>query len=90
MARAAAAGRVSPPKLTFPVQLAYLGLPFIELASRMTGNDPLFTRASLHTLQRHRDISGAKAHAELDHRPRPLDDTLRDIYAWFNQHGKLS
>lgn len=88
--RAAAASGVPAPKLSLPVQLAYLGLPFIQLASRFTGRDPLFTRTSLHTLQRHCDISGAKARAELDFHARPLDDSLRDAYAWFGEQGKLA
>ena len=41
----------------------------------------------MHAVLHHRDVSSAKAHAELDYRPRPFAQTLRDTLDWFVAQG---
>ena len=63
--------------------LARLGAPFVGTFSRLTGAEPLYTGESLHALRNHRNISKARARAELGYAPRPLEETLADTVAWF-------
>jgi dihydroflavonol-4-reductase len=86
-------GRVSGakiPRLVAPMWLARAGAPFVAGWSRLRGQRPLFTSDSLRVLRNHRRISHARADAELGHNPRPLEETLRDTYQWFQQAGRLA
>jgi len=74
-----------------PVWLARVGLPFISLYSKWSRTKPLYTRESLTIIQEgSRLISNAKARKELGFDPRPLTDTIRDLMAWFMEHGKIN
>ncbi|MBX7255770.1 MAG: SDR family oxidoreductase [Candidatus Hydrogenedentes bacterium] len=75
------------PRLSLPMWMAYMGVPFAAFASRITGKPPKFTRASLHALWNHQQISHAKATRELGYSPRPINETIRDTYAWFEKNG---
>ena len=57
--------------------------------SRATGTRPHFTHEAIHALQGGRRIDGSRAAAELGHRARPTEHSLRDAYAWFAHHGPL-
>jgi len=71
-----------------PFGVARLGLPFIQLYSRITGNDPLYTSESLEILANgNKFINHSKATLELLHKPRPLKETLTDLINWFNQNN---
>ena len=37
-----------------------------------------------------RMVSSAKAREELGFDPRPVADSVRDAYRWFEKHGKLA
>ena len=50
----------------------------------------LFTRESVHALVTHRNIVSDKAARDLGHMPRPLRESVRDIYEWFDAAGYLS
>ena len=78
-----------PPTLCVPIWLARLGLPFAALQSRLTGRPARFTRASLHALEHHQQVSHEKAARELDYHRRPIEQTLEDTFAWFRDHGRL-
>jgi len=83
LARAAAAiTSVPPPRLVVSVGLARVGVPFAAAWGWMTEQEPLYTSESLSTLAHTARISSAKAADELDYRARPLEETLRDTYAW--------
>jgi nucleoside-diphosphate-sugar epimerase len=86
---ACAAAGVRPPRWCVPIGVASLGIPFASLIARMTGTKPLFTKPALEALRHHRDVRGEKAARELGYRPRPLEATLRDTYAWFKEAGLL-
>ncbi|MEI6455874.1 MAG: NAD-dependent epimerase/dehydratase family protein [bacterium] len=75
-------------KTVLPFWLARVGLPFIHLYSRITGNEPLYTSESLTIIgEGSTKISNTKAKNELGFNPRPFSDTMRDLLEWFRQNG---
>lgn len=77
-------------RITCPNWLARVGLPFINLYCSVYDKDPLYTRDSLYTLRTsHRNISHEKATKELDFKPRPFEETIKDTLAWFETQGFL-
>ena len=59
------------------------GLP--GLSTRYPG----FTPQAMIAIGKHREISCAKAERELNYAPRPLEETLRDAFLWFEEKGCL-
>jgi dihydroflavonol-4-reductase len=51
---------------------------------------PAFTPDALIAIGKHREVSCAKARRELNFAPRPLEETLRDTFAWFEEQGYLT
>lgn len=80
----------SPPRLTLPLWLAYLGLPVISALSSVNGKDPLYTRFSLQTLKSNQHISHAHAAHTLNYKPRPFEETLAETIKWFSHNGHLN
>jgi len=80
---------VRPPKLTSPLWLARVGVPFVVAWGRIRRREPLYTFESLNALQWNRETSHEKAAQELGHTPRPLEETIRDAFAWFRDAGYL-
>ena len=78
------------PALSVPLWVADLAAPLMTWWSKLTKSEPLYTREALHAVRACHDISWNKAAAELGHNPRPLQDTVRDSYRWFDAHGKVS
>lgn len=75
---------------TIPVWAAYLGLPFIQLQSKITGKEPLYTGESIDILVNgNAKISHEKAKKELNHHPREFKETLRDLISWFKENGYI-
>lgn len=81
---------VPPPRLTAPMWVARLGAPIMELVSRATRKDPLYTTESLAVLRPGARIDHRKATAELGHRPRPTAETVDALYRWFAERGMLT
>lgn len=81
---------VRPPRLTSPMWLARLGAPLMERVAKFTGTEPLYTSESLLALRANKVYSKTKSKAELDYRPRPLEHTIRDVYAWLAAHNMLT
>ena len=78
------------PRFTAPEWLLRAGLPFAAGYARLTGTRPLYTRESIDTLRDGAKIvSCDKARRELGYSTRPLEDTIADAYAWFEQNGYL-
>ncbi|HEY8430197.1 MAG TPA: NAD-dependent epimerase/dehydratase family protein [Sandaracinaceae bacterium] len=72
-----------------PLGVARALAPLAAGAARAAGREPLFTRGSIEALAgppRELDRNAAR---ELGHAPRPLDETLRDTYAFFRERGML-
>ena len=78
------------PKFTAPVFLARLGAPFMDLAAKVLDGEPLYTSESLIPLQLQHGFDSTKAQRELGHTIRPLEDSLRDIYAWHLLEGTIA
>ena len=73
-----------------PFWLAELGVPFLKIWARMTGNKPLYTRESVEILKTaHTNISSEKALKELDYQSRPFKETLKDTITWFRENHYL-
>lgn len=75
------------PKIHLPYGLALVVAWLMELASRVTGRDPLVTRVAVRTMARQRRLSSQRAQQELKVRFRPLEETLRDSLVWQQSHA---
>jgi len=80
---------IKPPRFTTPMWLARLAAPLSEAIARFQKRNPLFTTEALVALRRHRLISREKAEDQLGYQPRPLGDTIKDTFAWFDERGML-
>ena len=80
----------SPPRLVSPLAVARLSAPLAVVAARLLKRPPLYTPASIRALSANKNISHDKATRELGYTARPLQDSIRDLYAWFQQAGKLA
>jgi dihydroflavonol-4-reductase len=78
-----------PPALTVPTWLAYQSAPILSLLTRLSGNDPIFTKVSLRALHSNRHIDHSKAEMELGYHHRPLRETIAETYRWFSDNGYL-
>ena len=56
---------------------------------RALRREPLFTPEAVLTLGAEPHVSHAKAAAELGYAPRPLADTVGDVYRSFREHGVI-
>lgn len=80
---------VRPPRLSAPIWMARLGVPFFAVVGKVQRAEPLYTHESLSVLQSRYKFDCAKAGRDLGYAPRPLADTLRDTYAWFESAGVI-
>jgi dihydroflavonol-4-reductase len=80
---------VSPPRVNIPTAWARRFAPLAERASRLIGQEPLFTKASLDALELGPRQIDPRAKDELGHETRPLEETLRDTFDWFGERGLL-
>jgi dihydroflavonol-4-reductase len=84
-----AAGKPKRPYI-IPTSLAYAGMPFVTIQSRLTRKDPLYTHEAIVAVtQGNKHISIEKAKSGLDYQPRPLAQTIQDTYSWFRENGYL-
>ena len=73
-----------------PYFLARSGLPFINLYSRLTGKETLYTRESLNLVTHSpKTIDAQNAILELEFRPRPVKETIIDTLQWFMENGYI-
>lgn len=77
------------PRMATPLWLAWLAAWPTLWVARAKGEVPKFTPSAVRAVRMHRYVSHAKATAELDHRPRPLEETVRDTLDWFRAAGML-
>jgi dihydroflavonol-4-reductase len=77
-------------QMVLPMWLARVGLPFIDLYSKISGTKPLYTSESLTIIgEGSRLISNAKARHELNFNPRPLTDTIEDLLIWLKANRMI-
>lgn len=85
---AAAIGR-KPPPVMLPLGFVRALVPAVDLVTGAFRITTPFTHAALHALDTHRVVSHEKATRVLGHRPRPLEETVRDMMAWYRERGML-
>ena len=74
-----------------PFWSARIGLPFITMYSKLTGNEQLYTSESLEIVAKgSRLIDNSKSRKELGLEPRPLDETIHDLIEWFKTNNYLN
>ena len=76
------------PAFPIPLAIARRIAPAGERIGRVLGTDS-FTPAAIAALGDYPEVSGSKAMVELGYRPRPLEDTVRDLVWWFRDTGRL-
>lgn len=80
---------VRPPSLVVPMWLARLTAPLVSLGTRFRSAENRFSSEALAALRANRRVLHAKASRELGYQPRPLRQTLSDLFAWFEAEGLL-
>ena len=70
-----------PPRMTCPMWLARAVSPVVDTWARLGGTPP-FTSEYLSPLRGAKECSHAKAAEQLGYAPRPLEQSLRDVFAW--------
>jgi dihydroflavonol-4-reductase len=81
-------GRKAPP-LNLPLWLARGVAAFTGKLPGLSARFPAFTPDALLAVAKHRQVSCEKARKELNYRPRPLEDTVRETFRWFRDRGVL-
>lgn len=75
------AGR-KPPRVFIPLKVAAGIAAFAPIFEKVTRRRALLTPYAVHTLAVDFEIRDRKAREELGHDPRPIEETLRDAWAW--------
>lgn len=79
-----------PPRLTVPIWMAMLGLPFVKIQSFLTGKPPLFTYEALKILKHSNpNFSYEKAKRDLEYRARSLEETIEDTFDWYKSEKMI-
>ena len=75
------------PQWTCPMQLARIAAPFSQRYSGFSGKELLFTSEALGALQANHDMRHEKAAKELGYSPRPIMETIKDVFIWYKENG---
>jgi dihydroflavonol-4-reductase len=86
--RVAELAGVRGPRVRIPLRALEVVAPLIDPITRRFGNES-FAPAALENLSMSPVVDRSKAAAELGYEPRPTDDTLRDLVAFFRSSGML-
>lgn len=78
-----------PPLFTSPMWLARIAAPFFQGYAQVRGTEPLYTGESLATLRQRCSIDSSKAARDLGFVSRDLEESVRDLYTWFDAQGVL-
>lgn len=81
---------LSIPKIELPLALAYLGIPFDKLKTKLLKKEALVTSESLCALKAMTELDNTKAIHELGFKPRKIEETLKDIYIWFIKNNLIN
>jgi dihydroflavonol-4-reductase len=82
-----ASGHVGP-LFAFPLRTVRAFAPIMAPIAKLFGSD-VVTDAAFGSLMASPAVDGTKAARELDHSPRPTDETVRDLVAFFVETGQL-
>ena len=75
---------------TLPMWTAYVGLPFLFLGSKLSGQRPLYTLDSLSSLKADADFPIDKVRNEFGYNPRPLKETVQDHIRFMAENGMVN
>ncbi|MEV5647540.1 NAD-dependent epimerase/dehydratase family protein [Nocardia sp. NPDC052254] len=70
------------PRFAIPAKVISGALPVLEPVGKMFGSDRV-SRAAMGALLSAPEIDGTKARTELGYRPRPTEETVRDLVAFY-------
>ena len=70
-------------RFTLPLAFARLWAPAATIAARRWDNPLLYTTDTLHAVAAFPRVDDSKARRELAHRPRPIHQTVQDLFSWF-------
>lgn len=76
------------PLVVLPARAITTIAPFIDPIARLFGSDAMSPMA-LETLTASPEVDGTKARVELGYDPRPTEETVTDLVAFFAEHGLL-
>lgn len=74
-------------RFTVPMWFAKTWAPAATFAARHWDNPLLYTSDTLHALATFPRVDDTKARRDLAHDPRPIEDTLHDLFTWFASEG---
>lgn len=78
------------PSTELPIWMAYLGIPFEKIKSKISGKSTGFTREALEAITHSNPfISKKKSAAELGYQPRTIKESLKDSLEWFRENGMI-
>ncbi|RLA64076.1 MAG: hypothetical protein DRQ88_06585 [Epsilonproteobacteria bacterium] len=77
------------PTFDAPVWMIKIIAPLAEKFALLTKTEPLVTRDSLHALEANKNICHYKAQIELDHYPRHIKDSVKDVFTCFRDRGVI-
>jgi dihydroflavonol-4-reductase len=86
--RAAELAGARPPRIRIPLRALELLAPFIDPVARRLGSES-FAPAALENLSTAPYVDRSKAATELGYEPRPTEETLRDLVAFFRDSRML-
>src|SRR5262249_31017575 len=78
-----------PPWLKVPPNAVVPIAALAELLARAIGRHPVVSREGLRMALTYMFFSSAKAERELDYRPRPYAEGIKDAIEWFREVGYL-
>ncbi len=72
--------------IVMPLNVAYIGLPFIQLASYLKHKAPLYTGQSLKAVKEgSRFVSHQRANKLIAYEPRAFEETIHDTVIWLTE-----
>lgn len=74
---------------TLPMWIAYVGLPFLWMWSKLTRRRPLYTLSSLASLKADTNFPLDKVINEFGYNPRPLKETVEDHVKFLQENGMV-
>ena len=74
---------------TLPMWVAYFGLPFLWVWSKISGKRPLYTSSSLASLRADTNFPLDKVINEFNYKPRPLKETVYDHVKFLKDNRML-
>lgn len=75
---------------TFPIWIAYVGLPFLWLGAKLAKKRPLYTLSSLASLKADTDFPLDKVEEEFGYSPRPLKETVEAHIKFLIDNGMIT